>query len=205
MALTMTKSRTKLICMLTVMFLSLLWNAVNATSLTTLRQRIFHNLSVQSQERVYLSFNNTRYTSGEGVYFSADIVSDPNGSATNLSSVLYVELLAPSGWIVDRQKLKIVDGRANGAFQLAENISSGLYEIRAYTAWMLNYTNVDATEQTIDVSQPNSTTVSYTHLMILPTFKCNLSCWYCIQEHNGADMSDDTVIKVKKHLSLIHI
>ena len=139
------------------MFLSLLWNAVNATSLTTLRQRILHNLRVQSQERVYLSFNNTRYTSGEGVYFSADIVSDPNGSATNLSSVLYVELLAPSGWIVDRQKLKIVDGRANGAFQLAENISSGLYEIRAYTAWMLNYTNVDATEQTIDVSQPNST------------------------------------------------
>ena len=157
MALTMIKSRTKLICILTVMFLSLLWNAVNATSLTTLRQRIFHNLSVQSQERVYLSFNNTHYTSGEGVYFSADIVSDPNGSATNLSSVLYVELLAPSGWIVDRQKLKIVDGRANGAFRLAENISSGLYEIRAYTAWMLNYTNVDATEQTIDVSQPNST------------------------------------------------
>lgn len=34
-------------------------------------------------------------------------------------------------------------------------------------------------------------------LMILPTFKCNLSCWYCIQEHTGADMSDDTVIKVK--------
>lgn len=71
--------------------------------------------------------------------------------------MLYVELLAPSGWIVDRQKLKIVDGRTNGAFRLAENISSGLYEIRAYTAWMLNYTNVDATEQTIDVSQPNST------------------------------------------------
>lgn len=37
-------------------------------------------------------------------------------------------------------------------------------------------------------------------LMILPTFKCNLSCWYCIQEHTGADMSDDTVIKVKKHI-----
>lgn len=37
-------------------------------------------------------------------------------------------------------------------------------------------------------------------LMILPTFKCNLSCWYCIQEHTGGNMSDDTVIKVKKHI-----
>ncbi|MCR5535443.1 MAG: radical SAM protein [Bacteroidaceae bacterium] len=37
-------------------------------------------------------------------------------------------------------------------------------------------------------------------LMILPTFKCNLSCWYCIQEHTGENMSDDTVLKVKKHI-----
>lgn len=37
-------------------------------------------------------------------------------------------------------------------------------------------------------------------LMILPTFRCNLSCWYCVQDHTGADMSDDTVLKVKKHI-----
>ena len=155
MALTMKDGITKLVCALATAFL-LLWNVASATNITMIRQQILQNLRTNPQERAYLSFDNTYYKAGETLFFKAIVISDPYGTATKLSSVLYVELLAPTGWIVERQKLKIVDGKAYGAFRLGTSISSGLYEVRAYTAWMLNYTNVDASGRNVDVSQSGS-------------------------------------------------
>lgn len=37
-------------------------------------------------------------------------------------------------------------------------------------------------------------------LMILPTYQCNLRCWYCIQEHQNVNMTDEMVIRIKKHI-----
>ncbi|MCM1005948.1 MAG: radical SAM protein [Prevotella sp.] len=34
-------------------------------------------------------------------------------------------------------------------------------------------------------------------IMILPTYQCNLRCWYCVQEHENSWMSDDDVRRVK--------
>lgn len=113
-----------------------------AGNLSTLKDRILQNLRQQKQERVYLSFDNSSYSGGDTIFYKADVVEDPYQTATRQSSVLYVELLSPMGWIVERQKLPITDGGAEGAFCLPESISKGFYEIRAYTAWMLNFTNV---------------------------------------------------------------
>ncbi|MBD5225362.1 MAG: radical SAM protein [Bacteroidales bacterium] len=38
------------------------------------------------------------------------------------------------------------------------------------------------------------------HLMLLPTYQCNLRCWYCIQEHADAYMSPDIVSAIKLHI-----
>lgn len=35
-------------------------------------------------------------------------------------------------------------------------------------------------------------------LMILPTYQCNLRCWYCIQNHKEIWINDDVVRKIKK-------
>lgn len=37
-------------------------------------------------------------------------------------------------------------------------------------------------------------------LMIMPTYKCNLRCWYCIQDHQDVDLSDLSVEYVKAHI-----
>ena len=37
-------------------------------------------------------------------------------------------------------------------------------------------------------------------LMVLPTYDCNLRCWYCIQEHQNMTLSDETVARIKKRI-----
>ena len=37
-------------------------------------------------------------------------------------------------------------------------------------------------------------------LMILPTYQCNLRCWYCIQNHKEIWINDDVVRKIKKRI-----
>ena len=39
------------------------------------------------------------------------------------------------------------------------------------------------------------------HLMILPTYACNVSCWYCTQHHRNVFLSDSDIEKVKKHIA----
>ena len=103
------------------------------------------------QEKVYLQFDNTAYFQGETIWFKAFVV-----TATTLqrapSGVLYVELLSPSGEVLQQQKLKIVAGQCDGSFDLVDggtrqsrekrgmvNYPSGFYEVRAYTQYMLNF------------------------------------------------------------------
>ncbi len=95
------------------------------------------------QERVYVHFDNTSYFKGEQIWYSAYVVSDERLQATNLSRILYVELLNPIGYPVETQKLPIVDGRAHGSIQLSDTLNAGFYEVRAYTQWMLNFTTGD--------------------------------------------------------------
>lgn len=38
------------------------------------------------------------------------------------------------------------------------------------------------------------------HIMILPTYQCNLRCWYCIQKHQDMVMSENTIKRIEKHI-----
>ena len=92
------------------------------------------------QEKVYLHFDNTGYYLGETIWFKAYVTTAPQLRATELSRVLYVELLTPEGRIVETKKLKIVDGECHGEFHLTNaTYFAGFYEVRAYTRVMLNW------------------------------------------------------------------
>lgn len=38
------------------------------------------------------------------------------------------------------------------------------------------------------------------YLMVLPTYQCNLRCWYCTQNHADMWMSDDIINRLKKRI-----
>lgn len=103
------------------------------------------------QEKVYLQFDNTSYYTGETIWFKAFVVNASTHEKAG-SRVLYVDLLSPDGTVLKQQKLKIENGQADGSFSLLDgsvsqarakrgiiSYPSGFYEIRAYTSYMLNF------------------------------------------------------------------
>lgn len=107
--------------------------------------------TLHPQEKVYLHFDNTAYFSGETIWFKAYVV-NASTLMRPASTVLYVDLVSPSGVILQQQKLKIVAGQADGCIHLMDQATaqarqlrgilpypSGYYEIRAYTQFMMNF------------------------------------------------------------------
>ena len=91
------------------------------------------------QEKVYLHFDNTGYFIGETIWFKAYVVRADTKKPTDLSGVLYVELLNAAGDVVERRKLKMEEGQARGDIRLDKLLVSGFYEVRAYTRYMTNW------------------------------------------------------------------
>lgn len=95
---------------------------------------------VMQQERVFLHFDNSAYYLGENIWFKAYVSYGINDKITTPSKVLYVELVAPEGYVVETKKYKIDEnGCCHGDFELNPLLLSGYYEVRAYTRYMLNW------------------------------------------------------------------
>ena len=95
---------------------------------------------VMQQERVYLHFDNSAYYLGETMWFKAYVSFGADNRPSKLSKVLYVELVAPEGYVVETKKYNIDDkGSCHGEFELNPLFLSGYYEVRAYTRYMLNW------------------------------------------------------------------
>ena len=70
------------------------------------------------QEKVYLHLDNTCYFVGDTIWYKGYVTRSDKGTLTDLSKILYVELLTPDGFLVERQQLEMPNGTANGAFVL---------------------------------------------------------------------------------------
>ena len=135
--------------------------------------------SIFPQEKVYLEFDNTAYFQGDVIWFKAFVT-----HATTLryapSKVLYVDLLAPNGEIIRRQKLKVVAGQTDGAFVLWDagteqtrekygvvEYPSGFYEIRAYTQNMLDFSHEAIFSRVLPVYTKPAREGDYNHSKVL--------------------------------------
>ena len=92
------------------------------------------------QEKIYIHTDNNCYFVGDTIWYKAYVVNADNLKPTTYSKVLYVELLTPDGYLVERQQLYIRDdGTTTCQFALSDSLYSGYYEVRAYTKWQLNF------------------------------------------------------------------
>jgi len=94
-----------------------------------------------TQEKVYLHLDNNGYFPNEKIWYKAYVFKAETLLPTDMSKVLYVELVNPMGEVKERQILPIYNGRTYGNFSLKDIFQTGYYEIRAYTRAMLNWDN----------------------------------------------------------------
>ena len=114
--------------------------AAQAGGIDDIRQALETATSAQVQEKVYIHTDNQCYFVGDTLWYKAYVVRADNLQPTDMSRLLYVELLSPDGLLVERQTIVVAsNGYTCGQFALQDSLYSGYYELRAYTRWMLNF------------------------------------------------------------------
>lgn len=92
------------------------------------------------QEMIYLHLDNTSYYRNDRIFFACYVVTSGKLIPSNMSRTVYVELLNPSGKVIDHCILKTINGRCHGSLAVKETpFYSGYYEVRAYTRYMLSF------------------------------------------------------------------
>ena len=133
-------------------------------------KKFFNNIASYNnqytQEKVYLHLDNNGYFPGETIWFKAYVLAAGTLLPTDMSKVLYVELLTPEGEVFKRNKYPIVNGRTSGEFSLTDVIHTGYYEVRAYTRAMLNWDPAYIFSRVIPVYDPPKDALAYDKLTI---------------------------------------
>ena len=111
-----------------------------ADNIEDIHQALLAASDSQVQEKVYVHTDNQCYFVGDTLWYKAYVVRADNLQPTDMSRMLYVELLSPDGLLVERQQIIVApNGFTCGQFALRDSLYSGYYELRAYTRWMLNF------------------------------------------------------------------
>lgn len=121
-----------------VLLLSLLPHTTKANAvLDSIESRLLH---APVQEKVYLHLDNNCYFMGDTIWYKAYVTRADDLRYSDMSRLVYVELVTPEGIVVERQRLIASElGLGNGQFVLRDSLYAGYYELRAYTRWMLNF------------------------------------------------------------------
>lgn len=146
--------------------------ADDSTSLKRMAQFAGNMLTYNSnftQEKVYLHLDNNGYIAGEKLWFKAYVFKAASLLPTDMSKVLYVELLNPDGVLMERKTLKVENGRTYGDFELDPVLChAGYYELRAYTRAMLNWDDAYIYSRVLPIYSPPKDSVNFTGLKIPP-------------------------------------
>ncbi|UXP32416.1 hypothetical protein N6H18_00305 [Reichenbachiella agarivorans] len=91
------------------------------------------------KEAAFLHLSASDLIVGETLYFSAFVSSHTTGRLSDLSNLLYVELMDAKGNAVHQTKIELDRGRGSGSIFLSSDLETNLYQIVAYTRWMKNF------------------------------------------------------------------
>ncbi len=105
------------------------------------------------QEKVYVHTDKDKYIVGQHIWFS--IYSVAFDQPTEISKIIYLQLVNTEGKVVAQTKLPMVKGRSNGDLVLPDSLNTNLYQLRCFTAWMLNFDEFSVFHKTIYIHNPS--------------------------------------------------
>lgn len=109
------------------------------TRLTRIREALWNYSTQTPQQKVYLHLDKSYYYTGDILWFKAYLVDGVFHRPDSFSTNLYIELISPDGTQADIMRIRLTHGFGVGDFSLSDTLPEGLYQVRAYTNWMLNF------------------------------------------------------------------
>src|SRR5664279_2392603 len=85
------------------------------------------------QEKIYLHTDRSFYVCGEILWFKVYLVNASTNQPLSLSKVAYLEIINQQHQPIWQGKIAMLKGLGSGSFLLPFSLSSGNYELRAYT------------------------------------------------------------------------
>jgi len=109
----------------------------------TLTERILAKLEKYltntPQEKVYLHFDKPYYMAGETMWFKGYLFNGTTHKIDSVSRVVYVDLINETNGKTIASRVLNCDGSTHGDIALPDSLAEGVYQIRAYTNYMRNY------------------------------------------------------------------
>ena len=111
------------------------------------------------QEKIHLHMDKPYYAIGDNIWFKAYVVTAEKNELSDLSKILYVELINDKDSVKQSIALPLEMGLAWGDFSLTDSLKEGNYRIRAYTNWMRNFGEEYFFDKTFTVGNSIANTV----------------------------------------------
>ncbi|SHN43828.1 TonB-dependent receptor plug domain-containing protein [Chitinophaga sp. CF418] len=91
-----------------------------------------------NKEKIYIQTNHVFFKPGDDLFFKVYLVNAKNQLVSVISNVVYVEIVGPSGSVLEKMNYRVEEGYAEGHYEFGQSATGGVYKIRAYTTWMRN-------------------------------------------------------------------
>ena len=101
------------------------------------------------KEKVYLHLSSQDLLVGQTLRYAAYVTSLKTGNISEMSKILYVELLNEDGQSIHREKLHLKEGRTAGKFFIPSVLPTSTYRLVAYTRWMKNFEEYETVSFTV--------------------------------------------------------
>lgn len=144
-----------------LLWLLALSSIASAQEITPESDQVTNRLTEQllgfPHEKIYIQTDKSTYLSGERIWLRSHLIDAMSNRPAFISRYVYLELFNPFGELIKRNKIRPDSiGVYSGHIDLEEDLSEGIYTLRAYTRYMRNQGNEAFFKKTITVLDPYS-------------------------------------------------
>lgn len=127
---------------------------INLSSFSQINDRESEFSEKRYCEELYVKTDRDIYITGEKVWMKIYKLNGLTHSPSNLSKVVYIDILDAGNNPVGQLKIGIDGNSGSGNFRLPDTLSTGNYILRSYTNWMQNFSNDLFSYKKISVINP---------------------------------------------------
>lgn len=106
------------------------------------------------REKLFLVTDRDVYFAGEEIWLKIVSQDALTGQPQKMSKIVYLDLLDRDNNPVIQIKQELADNSDGGSIVLPDSLATGIYILRAYTSWMLNFNENEIWHKTITIISP---------------------------------------------------